>query len=179
MKTKFNQRKIKLAIASAIIAAGAAGLSATSYAGTASGTMTVTTEVSMSCTISAGAMTFLSYDPTATLDNDAEATLTSLCTSGGAVIITMDEGDHAQDGTSVEVPLRAMSNGEGESAEELVYQVYSDSAGGTVWGNTSDTGKSITADGTSQQFTVYGRIENGLPVTEGSFSDSIAVTLSY
>ena len=179
MKTKFNQRKIKLAIASAIIAAGAAGLSATSYAGTASGTMEVRTTVAMSCTISAEQMTFDSYDPTATLDNDAEATLTSLCTSGGAVIITMDEGDHAQDGTSVEVPLRAMSNGEGESAEELVYQVYSDSARGIVWGNTDLTGKSITADGTAQAFTAYGRIPKNQTVGAGSFSDSVTVTLTY
>ncbi len=181
MKTKFNQRKIKLAIASAIIAAGAAGLSATSYAeSTDTDSMEVSTTVAMSCTISAGAMTFVSYNPTATVDNDANASITSTCTAGGAAVITMDEGGRAQSGSSDAIPLRAMWNGsEGEGAEDLLYHVYSDSAGGTVWGNTSDTGKSITADGTAQAFTAYGRIPKNQTVGAGSFSDSVTVTLTY
>ena len=177
MKTKFNQRKIKLAIASAIIAAGAAGLSATSYAATDTATMAVTTSVSMSCTITAGAMTFASYNPTDATDNDANATITSTCTTGGAAIITMGEGNRSQDGSSDSAPLRAMYN-EGAS-EDLVYQVYSDSAGGTVWGNTSETGKSITADGTAQTFTAYGRIPKNQTVGAGAYSDSVTVTLTY
>ncbi|MDB9734345.1 spore coat protein U domain-containing protein, partial [Porticoccaceae bacterium] len=88
MKTKLNQNKLTLAMVSAIIA-GSMGLSATSYAATATGTMAVSTSVLMSCTISAGAMTFASYDPTASADNDATATITSTCTSGGAAVITM------------------------------------------------------------------------------------------
>jgi spore coat protein U-like protein len=179
MKTKFNQRKIKLAIASAIIAAGAAGLSATSYAATATGTMAVSTSVLMSCTISAGAMTFSSYDPTASADNDATATITSTCTSGGAAVITMSQGGHAQSGSSDAAPARAMWNGSEGESEELLYQVYSDSAGGTVWGNTDATGKSITADGTAQAFTAYGRIPKNQTVSSGTFTDSVAVTLTY
>jgi spore coat protein U-like protein len=150
MKTKFNQRKIKLAIASAIIAAGAAGLSATSYAATDTATMAVTTSVSMSCTITAGAMTFVSYNPTAAADNDATATITSTCTTGGAAVITMGEGGRAQGGSTATIPLRAMFNGSEGTPEDLLYHLYSDSAGGTVWGNTAETGKAITADGTAQ-----------------------------
>ena len=180
MKTKFNQSKIKLAIVSAIVA-GSMGLSATSSAATATGTMAVSTSVLMSCTISAGAMTFASYDPTASVDNDATATITSTCTTGGAAVITMGQGSRAQSGSSDAAPERAMWNGsEGEGAsEELLYQVYSDSAGGTVWGNTDATGKSITADGTAQAFTAYGRIPKNQTVSSGTFTDSVAVTLTY
>jgi spore coat protein U-like protein len=178
MKTKLNQSKLKLATVSAIIA-GSMGLSATSYAGTATGTMAVSTSVLMSCTISAGSMAFASYDPTATVDNDATATITSTCTSGGAAIIKMSQGSRAQGSSSDAAPLRAMFNGSEGTPQELGYQLYSDSAGGTVWGNTDATGKSITADGTEQTFTVYGRIPKEQTVTEGSFTDSIAVTLSY
>ena len=178
MKTKLNQSKLKLAMVSAIIA-GSMGLSATSYAGTATGTMAVETSVLMSCTISAGAMTFASYDPTAATDNDSTATLTSTCTSGGAAIITMNQGTRAQVGSSDTAPVRAMYNGNEGTPEDLLYQLYSDSAGGTVWGNTDVTGKSITADGTAQTFTVYGRIPKSQTVTTGSFSDSILVTLNY
>ncbi|MDA8864235.1 spore coat U domain-containing protein [Pseudomonadales bacterium] len=179
MKMKLNQSKLKLAIASAIIAAGAAGLSATSYAATDTATMAVTTSVSMSCTITAGAMTFASYNPTDAADNDANATITSTCTTGGAAVITMGQGNRSQVGSSDAAPLRAMYNGNEGAPEDLVYQVYSDSAGGAVWGNTSDTGKSITADGTAQVFTAFGRIPKNQTVGAGSFSDSVAVTLTY
>ena len=176
---KRRQRKLKLAIVSAIIAAGAAGLGATSYAATDTATMAVSTSVSMSCTITAGAMTFASYDPTASVDNDATATITSTCTSGGAAVITMSAGSRAQAGSTDAIPLRAMFNGSEGSPEDLDYYLYSDSAGGTVWGNTSGTGKSITADGTAQNFIAYGRIPKNQTVAAGTFNDSVAVTLTY
>ena len=175
---KLNQSKLKLALVSAIVA-GSMGLSATSYAATATGTMAVSTSVAMSCTITAGQMTFASYDPTATVDNDTNASITSTCTAGGAAVITMGQGDRAQGGSSDAIPLRAMWNGSEGTPEYLPYHVYSDSAGGTVWGNTSDTGKSINADGTAQVFTAYGRIPKNQTVSSGSFSDSVAVTLTY
>ena len=177
MKTQFNQSKIKLAIASAIVA-GSMGLSATSYAATDTGTMAVSTSVLMSCTITAGAMTFGSYDPTSDTDNDATATITSTCTSGGAATITMGEGGGEVSGSTDAAPLRAMSDGQ-EVEQTLAYQLYSDSAGGTVWGNTEATGKAITADGSAQSFTAFGRIAQGQPVGAGTFSDSVTVTLNY
>jgi spore coat protein U-like protein len=176
---KRRQRKLKLAIVSAIIAAGAAGLSATSYAATDTATMAVSTSVSMSCTITAGAMTFASYDPTASVDNDATATITSTCTSGGAAVITMSAGSRAQAGSTDAIPLRAMFNGSEGSPEDLDYYLYSDSAGGTVWGNTAGSGKAITADGTAQAFTAYGRIPKNQTVSSGTFNDSVSVTLTY
>ena len=178
MKTKLNQSKLKLAMVSAIVA-GSMGLSATSYADTDTASMAVSTAVSMSCTIAAGAMTFASYDPTDAADNDATATITSTCTAGGAAVITMNQGGRAQSGSSDAIPLRAMWNGSEGTPEDLLYHVYSDSAGGTVWGNTSGSGKSITADGTAQAFTAYGRIPKNQTVSSGSFSDTVQVTLTY
>ncbi|MDG2273093.1 MAG: spore coat U domain-containing protein [Halioglobus sp.] len=177
MKTKFNQSKIKLAVVSAIVAVSM-GLSATSYAATDTATMEVSTTVLMSCTISAGAMTFGSYDPTSGTDNDATATITSTCTSGGAATITMGEGGGEVSGSTDAAPLRAMSDGQ-EVEQTLAYQLYLDVAGGTVWGNTAETGKAITADGTAQSFTAYGRIPQGQVVGAGTFTDSVAVTLTY
>jgi spore coat protein U-like protein len=178
MKTKLNQSKLKLAIVSAMLV-GSAGFSTAGYADTDTASMNVSTTVAMSCTITAGAMTFASYDPTATVDNDANASITSTCTAGGAAVITMSEGGRAQSGSSDAIPLRAMWNGSEGTPEELLYHVYSDSAGGTVWGNTSDTGKSITADGTAQAFTAFGRIPKNQTVSSGSFSDTVQVTLTY
>jgi spore coat protein U-like protein len=72
-----------------------------------------------------------------------------------------------------------MWNGSEETLEELLYHVYSDSAGGTVWGNTAGSGKTINADGTAQVFTAYGRIPKNQTVSAGSFSDTVQVTLTY
>ncbi len=177
MKTKLNQSKIKLAVVSAMVA-GSMGLSATSYAATATDSMTVSTSVLMSCTISAGAMTFGSYDPTSDTDNDATATITSTCTSGGAAVITMSDGAGEVSGSTDAAPLRAMIDGS-EDEQELAYQLYSDSDRAVVWGNTDATGKAITADGSAQNYTAYGRIPHSQPVSEGTFTDTVGVTLTY
>ena len=174
MKTKLNQSKIKLAIATAIIA-GAMGLSATSYAATDTSTMTVSTTVLMSCNISAGAMTFASYDPTLAADSDAEATIESTCTSGGAAIITMGQGDGEHGDSSDASPERQMTAG----SEKLEYEVYSDSSRATEWGNTSATGVSVTGTGSAQSLTAYGRIAGLQQVSAASFTDSVTVTVTY
>ena len=175
MKTKLNQSKLKLAIASAI-ALGAAALASPAYAGTSTGTMTVTTSVEMSCSITTVPMNFSSYDPTSNTDLDATAIITSTCTSGGATVMTMGQGAHALTGSSVTTPLRAMDDGNDNA---LGYFLYSDSAGGTVWGDSAATGKAITADGSAQPITVHGRIPFGQTVPAGDFSDSVLVTLTY
>ena len=92
----------------------------------------------------------------------------------------MSEGGRAQVGSTAAIPLRAMFNGDEGAPEALLYHLYSDSAGGTVWGNTAEPGKAITADGTAQAFTAHGRIpKNQTGITAGTFNDSVAVTLSY
>ena len=123
-------------------------------------------------------MTFAAYDPTAEVDNDANATITSTCTRGGAAVITMSQGGRAQAGSSDAIPLRAMWTGVA-AAPQLDYFIYSNSVGGTVWGNTAGTGKAITANGSAQTFTAFGRIPKGQTVGAGNFTDSVAVTLTY
>ena len=178
MKTKFNQsnrRKLKLAIVSAIIAAGAAGLGATSYAATASDNMAVSTTVAMSCTITANALTFSAYDPTSASDSDATANIQSSCTSGGSVVITMGQGGNAEASSTDIVPVRRMSG----SGGNLGYAVYTDTDRMAVWGNTAATGNAYTASGGLDTIVVYGRIPGSQAVGAGSFSDSVAVTLTY
>ena len=174
MKTKLNQSKIKLAIATAIIA-GAMGLSATSYAATDTSTMTVSTTVLMSCNISAGAMTFASYDPTLDADSNAEATIDSTCTSGGAAVITMGQGQGGHTDSSDTSPMRQMTAG----TEKLDYEVYSDSGRLTEWGNTSATGVSVTGTGSAQSLTAFGKITGLQQVSAVSFTDSVTVTVTY
>lgn len=174
MKTKLNQSKIKLAIATAIIA-GAMGLSATSYAATDTSTMTVSTTVLMSCNISAGAMTFASYDPTVDADSNAEATIASTCTSGGAAVITMSQGLGGHSDSTDASPKRQMTAG----SEKLNYGLFSNSGRSTHWGNTSATGVSVTGTGTAQSLIAYGKITGLQQVSAVSFTDNVTVTVTY
>ena len=174
MKTKFNQSKLKLAIVSAIMACSA-GLSATSHAATASDNMAVSTLVANSCTISAGDMQFATYDTTSGDAQTGTAIIATTCTLGGAMVLTLGEGASPSLSSSDTVPVRQMIGAGGN----LLYDLYTDLAHTTVWGNTAGTGRAFTATGGTDNITVYGLIPEEQPVGEGSFADSVAVTLTY
>ena len=175
MKTKLNQSKLKLAIASAIVA-GSMGLSSTSYAAVATGTMTVSTSVAVACAMSVtGNIAFSAYDQTAGEDLQSTGTMTSTCTSGGAAVITMSQGTTPHTSSTAAVPVRQMTNGAGK----LKYYLYGDSGYSTAWGDTSGTGKSITGTGSLQTFTAYAEITAEQAVISGTYNDSVAVTLTY
>ena len=175
MKTKFHQSKIKLAVLSAIVA-GSMGLSATSYAGTATGTMDVTTSVAVSCVMAVtGNIAFSPYDTTATEDLTAIGTMTSTCTSGGAAKITLGQGDGGNAASTDASPVRQMTNG----SSKLRYKLFTEDGYSTVWGNTTETGKAIVGTGSSIPTSVYAQIPKNQGVISGTYTDSIAVTLTY
>ena len=176
MKTKFNQSKLKLAIVSAIMACSA-GLSATSYAATATDSMTVSSSVLTACTISTSNLTFGTYDPTTQANVDGTATITSTCTSGGGAVITLSQGTNPGIDSSDTTPLRQMADG----TNRLKYHLYGDSDFNTVFGNTPGTGQPTTGQGSAVTTTVHGKIlgtENaGTPA--GTYADGVLVTLTY
>lgn len=175
MKTKLNQSKIKLAVASAIVA-GSMGLSASSSAETLEGTMTVSTTTNMACIMTVGALTFGTYDPTANEDNSSTATINTTCSNGGFVFIGLGKGNGLNAASTDAVPVREMGSGN----EKLGYDLYSDSDRSVVWGNTGPTGKLFTGTGVEQQTVVYGTIPKLQPVSGGlNFIDSVLVTLVY
>ena len=174
MKNKLNQSKLKLAMVSAIVA-GSMGLSASSYAATTAGNMSVSTDVSISCSMTVGAMGFPNYDPSSADDLLGTATIESTCTAGGTAKITMSEGSSPTTGSSTSAPDRRMVLG----SEYLSYAIYSDTGRTTAWGNTAATGKGITGTGSAANTTVYGKITAGQAVGSGSFADSVVVTLTY
>ena len=175
MKTKLNQSKLKLAIASAIVA-GSMGLSSTSYAAVATGTMTVSTSVAVACAMSVtGNIAFSAYDQTAGDDLQSTGTMTSTCTSGGAAVITMSQGTSPHASSTAAVPERQMTNG----SDKLKYYLYGDSGYSVAWGDTSGTGKSFTGTGSAQTFTAYAEITAEQAVISGTYTDSVAVTLTY
>ncbi len=179
MKTKLNQNKLKLAIVSAMLV-GSAGFSTAIFAGTATDNMAVTTDVGISCTITVADLTFTSYDPTYGVDNDSTGSVTSTCTTGGAVVLTLGQGANADSSSTDAAPIRRMVGTTGAAAGTFLnYGLYQEGGRTTVFGNTSDTGGSFTATGGADVTTVYGRIPKEQAAAVGSFVDSVSVTLTY
>jgi len=179
MNIKFNQRNLKLGIAAGILL-GSAGFSTAIFAGTATDNMAVTTDVGISCTITVADLTFTSYDPTYGVDNDSTGSVTSTCTTGGAVVLTLGQGANADSSSTDAAPIRRMVGTTGAAAGTyLNYGLYQEGGRTTVFGNTSDTGGSFTATGGADVTTVYGRIPKEQAAAVGSFVDSVSVTLTY
>ena len=174
MKTKFNRSTLKRVIMSAM-ALGSTALSVYTYAGTTTSTLNVSVSVAHSCSIDSNPMAFGTYDGNASTALEAKATVVSTCTSGAAALITMSAGASAGSG-SAEAPVRRMTAGAGKY---LVYQVYSDVARGTVWGNTDPTGVAFTGIGVSQTLTAYGSVPPAQLVAQGVYTDQLSITITY
>ena len=176
MKTKLNQSKLKLTIVSAMLV-GSAGFSTAGYAETDTASMAVSTAVSMSCTIAAGAMTLASYDPTATVDNDANASITSTCTAGASGNIKISQGLNPHAGSNDNIPIRRMVAA-GDAASFLDYEVFSNSGRSVVWEN--GTGVGYTGTGSAVPLTVYCSVAAGqTSAVSGSYSDTVTVSINY
>ncbi|MDC1141042.1 spore coat protein U domain-containing protein, partial [Gammaproteobacteria bacterium] len=128
------------------------------------------------CSIDAGAMSFGNYDPTSGDDLTVSATIASTCTSGAAATITMDEGASAGTGSTTAAPVRRMLGNDGSF---LNYSVYSDSGYSAVWGGTDATDVAVTGTGSAVNSTAYGKVTSGQAANVTSFSDSVAVTITY
>ena len=177
MKLKFKLSPLKRAIVSAI-ALGFTILGPQSHADMGTSTMSVSTTVRHACSIDTTPMAFGTYDgvvANASSALHATATVISTCTSGSAAQITMNGGASAGSG-STDVPVRRLTAG---ASEYLVYQVYSDVARGTVWGNTASTGVAFTGTGVPQILSAYGSVLAAQPAALGVYSDQLVVTITY
>jgi spore coat protein U-like protein len=183
MKVKLNQSKFKLAIVSAAIA-GSASLSyvGSAYAVTSPTPLSVTTTISDSCTIAVTTnMSFTGYGTgSATVNGEGE--VTSSCTLGGSVTITLGQGDNDVGGTA-ESPARRMKDtfktGSGETREYLNYSLHTDSSRLVTWGNTAGTGLTYTATDGDDTKKIYGKMLLGQSVSAGAYADEIVVTLTF
>ena len=180
MKMKFKPSNLKVAVVSAIVV-GSVGFNTATFAGTAGDNMAVTTDVGISCSIAVVDLDFGGYDPTYGVHHDATGTVTSTCTLGGAVVLTLGQGANADSSSTDAAPIRRMLGTTGAAAGTyLAYSLWQDSGRNTtVFGNTSGTGKSYTSAGGDDITTVYGRIPKEQSVATGSYVDSVSVTLTY
>ena len=176
MKSKFNQSNIKLGIVSAIVV-GSAGISTASYATSIDGNMTVQTTVETACTVTAPTLTFANYTG---LEITGTADITSNCTNGGLVVITLDDGEYPDTGDEATNPNRQMWIGSGEGdADFISYNIYTDSNKGTEWGTGADNDVHVSGTGSNETTAVTAVIPAGETSKAGTYTDTVKVTLTY
>jgi spore coat protein U-like protein len=142
------------------------------YAGQpAQTTFKVSAKVEAVCEVTASDLNFGTYSwNVGTVQGTTQ--LTATCTPGSTYSVGLNEGAS----TGAAVNQRKMVSG----SNALDYQLYSDSARSTIWGNTNGT-DTVTGSGTGSAVghTVYGSVPAGQSIPVGDYGDVITVRVYY
>ena len=171
LKTKTSARMLALAGATALVVGAMSG----SQAATTSD-IAVTATVTARCDITTTqAVAFGAYDPLSVTDATTTGILSVTCTNGSDATVTLDEGDHADTGSTAANPSRQMSDG--ETVESFLgYALYTDAGYQTEWDGV--TGQAYTGTGTAGSLTVYAVLPAEQNVPAGSYSDTVVATIT-
>jgi len=120
------------------------------------------------CTVTPQAVSFGSYDPLGATNLDGAGNINVTCDVSTPFTVARSAGNS---GTFTE---RRMTSG----VNQLGYNLYSDAARTTVWGDGVGAG-SVSGSGTNVDMSVYGRIPALQNIPAGSYADTITVTVTY
>jgi spore coat protein U-like protein len=102
---------------------------------------------------------------------DSSATVAPQCTNTTPYQIGLDNGLHAVGNT------RRMRSAGGR---HVTYELYRDAGRSQRWGNTVNTDTvSATGDGSAQSLPIYARVAPQTTPPEGTYSDTVTVTIYY
>jgi spore coat protein U-like protein len=127
--------------------------------------------VDATCSIGTFDLDFGVYDPFSGAVVDETATVEIHCTKGIQPGVTLDDGDNTG---------RQMKHTTG--TDLLDYELYSDSAGGTVWPSAGDgvfTALASTDPNVAMTLTIYGRIAANQNVEAGDYVDTVVATVNW
>jgi spore coat protein U-like protein len=137
-------------------------------------------EAATSCTVTTSGEAFGSYDPPANLADLTTGTVTVRCSGNFFARVSYSVSLSRGSGSFAN---RQMTSG----GNSLRYNVYSDSAMTTIWGDGS-SGTSVVSDSyyffpsttVTRSYTVYGRIPNNQTAARtGNYSDNLMITVSF
>lgn len=160
----------------ALLATGMIVATTSALAAAVTTTFQVTASVNASCSVSSANLAFGAVNPLST-QTDGSTTVTVNCTKNSPYTVGLDAGTV----TGTTIATRKMANG----ADILNYNLYTDAARSTIWGNsaTAPTWVSGTGAGmqTAQVLTVYGRVASGQSnLAVGTYTEpTITVTVTY
>lgn len=157
-----------------VLALALSGLAASNaQAATATANMPVTITIQNACNVSAVAPTTLAFGTQGplTANVDQTSTITVTCTNLLPYSVGLGFGQNGTSNTTRKMAL---------AGNFVAYQLYSDAARTTVWGNTPGTDTVAgTGNGNAQTLTVNGRVPAQTTPAAGSYADLVAVTVNY
>jgi spore coat protein U-like protein len=127
-----------------------------------------------SCSASTSGVGFGTYDWQSAVSDDSAGSVSINCTGEGFLLFPTVS---LSTGSSGSFASRRMTNG----ASNLQYNLYTDSARTSVWGNGSAGSSTVSVPvffGSGSR-TIYGRMPIGQQVPSGTYSDTIVVTVEY
>jgi spore coat protein U-like protein len=142
----------------------------TAVAESDTGSLGVSATVQNSCSLTGGTMDFGTYVSGQTSDLEAQGSIAFANCPIGTMTFELAAGQ------SNNVNARFMTDG---GQQQLDYQIYRDPNRTAVWGEGTDANviqRFVAGNGT---VSVYGSIPGNQTVTAGSFSDTIAMTMTF
>ena len=162
------------ALIGSALALGSTLISKPAFAGTATANMTVSATVPATCTIATGNMYFGAYNPTEASSTLGQATIIATCSSGTNATVALDAGANR----GVDGRRKLIRSG---GTDLLSYDIFTENNYATVWGEGTNgtTTVALNSDGNAKEFNAYGAISPGQNAPVGSYSDTVAVTITY
>lgn len=172
---KFKMKKLGVAIAALVLAGSA-------MAATEGGTLTVGATVTGACAVGDATLSFnvapaVNADGTGTQSSGAvtsSTTVAVICTNGQSGAISAANGSNYDSTNST----RRLSDGQA-TPTYVAYGLYTDSGNTTAFDTTNTI--SVTGSGSSENKTIYGKIDAAAATAapKGTYSDSVALTITY
>jgi len=136
-----------------------------------SANLSVTATVVANCTVSAGAVAFGAYDPTAAGAVDGSGAFDVTCTQGTVATLALGAGQHASGG------VRRLQSG----SHFLTYELYKDAGRTEAWGASGGAALTLTGapSNAARNITVFGRIPGAQNVGVGSYSDTVVISVTF
>src|SRR6266852_659519 len=172
MKSMFTLKNTKRAL----LAAGLIAATTGAFASTVTTSFQVQANVNAQCSVSAVNLTFPAVDALSS-QTDGATTVTVKCTKNSPYTVGLNAGTT----TGATIAQRLMANG----ADSMDYNLYTDAARSTVWGNSASAPTWVSGTGagmgTAQVLNVYGRVASGQTnLAVGTFTEpTITVTVTY
>jgi spore coat protein U-like protein len=129
-------------------------------------------QLGANCSISTSGVAFGTYDVFSPSPRTSTGTITYSCTAGVLIRIELAAG------SSGSFAARTLGNG----VDSVLYNLYLDSAYGTVWGDGSAGSgvySALASVGPAVNVTVYGRVPAAQNVSIGSYSDTVIATIVF
>lgn len=158
----------------------AAAFAANAASNPANAQFDVTLKVLSACTVSSSNnVAFADTDSTAAQNLSANAAAISvICSKGTKYTVGLKPSNNSSVGAGV------MTSTTLTPAETIAYQLYSDAALNTVWGNTNtstttNNGVAGTGTGSAQSLTVYAKVTDARTNTPDTYKDTVQIYVRY